>query len=160
MTPAVVLLSELGIEHELVTYEHDPSADGYGTEAAHALGLDPDTVFKTLLVELVGGDRPDELAVAVVPVSGMLDLKAAARAFGAKKATMSDPDRAERSSGYVVGGISPLGQKTSLRTVIDEIAFACDVVHVSGGRRGLEIRLAPADLARATEATVAAVSAS
>ncbi len=155
MTPAVNLLDSLGISYELVSYDHDPGAASYGTEAADVLGLDPDSVFKTLLVELTGGERPGELAVAVVPVSGMLNLKGAAKALGAKKASMADPAAAERSSGYVVGGISPLGQRTTLRTVIDELAEVLDEMHVSGGKRGLEIRLAPADLITATNAIVA-----
>lgn len=157
VTPAVNLLDELGIRHELVSYEHDPAAASYGDEAADVLGLDPDTVFKTLLVELAGGVRDGELAVAVVPVSGMLDLKATAKALGAKKAAMADAAAAERSTGYVVGGISPLGQRTRLRTVVDELAEVLDEMHVSGGKRGLEIRLAPADLIAATDAIVAPI---
>ena len=157
VTPAVNLLVELSISHELVSYEHDPAAESYGNEAAEVLGLDPDSVFKTLLVDVAGGERDGELAVAVVPVSGMLDLKAMAKAIGAKRTTMADAAAAERSSGYVVGGISPLGQRTPLLTVVDELAGALDQVHVSGGKRGLEIRLSPADLIAATNAVVAPI---
>ncbi len=157
VTPAVNLLVELDISHELVSYEHDPAAESYGNEAAEVLGLDPDSVFKTLLVDVAGGERDGELAVAVVPVSGMLDLKAMAKALGAKRTTMADAAAAERSSGYVVGGISPLGQRTPLLIVVDELVEALDQVHVSGGKRGLEIRLSPADLIAATNAVVAPI---
>jgi Cys-tRNA(Pro)/Cys-tRNA(Cys) deacylase len=128
-------------------YDHDPAADSYGLEAAAALGLDPRTVFKTLLVEVDGN-----LVVGVVPVTGQLDLKALAAAVGGKKATMADPRDAERATGYVVGGISPIGQKRRLPTVLDTSADDHPTVYVSGGRRGLDLGLAPADLARVTGA--------
>lgn len=123
----------------MVSYDHDPTADSYGEEAVAALGLDPTTVFKTLLAELDGREH----VVAVVPVASRLDLKALARSAGAKKATMADPTVAERLTGYVVGGISPLGQKKRLRTFVDDRALDLEEMHVSGGKRGLEIALAP-----------------
>ncbi|WP_214059522.1 Cys-tRNA(Pro) deacylase [Nocardioides aquaticus] len=133
-------------------YEHDPRAASYGLEAADALGLDPAVVLKTLVAETDG-----VLVVAVVPVTGELDLKALARAVGASRARMADPVAAERSSGYVRGGISPLGQRRRLRTVVDASALDHDRVYVSAGRRGLDVGLAPADLVRLTGATVAPV---
>lgn len=139
MTPAIDLLRRLRIEHTIEEYDHDPDHPSYGDEAAEALGLDPDSVFKTLLVTLDDGSH----AVAVVPVGARLDLKAIAAAAGAKKAAMTDPAVAERRTGYVVGGISPFGQKRVLPTFVDEWATALDVIHCSGGRRGLEIGVAP-----------------
>jgi Cys-tRNA(Pro)/Cys-tRNA(Cys) deacylase len=152
-TPATVALTALGIpfiEHE---YAHDSSVSSFGLEAAAVLGADPDQVFKTLLAEADGA-----LVVGIVPVSGKLDLKALASAVGAKKAEMADPKRAERRTGYVVGGISPIGQKTSLPTVLDETAELFDTILVSGGRRGFDIELSPADLLRATGGTIAAIA--
>lgn len=151
-TPATLLLSSLGIVHELHPYEAG-SAGSYGEAGAAALGVEPARMLKTLLAVLDG-----KLVCAVVPVSGSLDLKALAAALGGKKATMAEPTAAERSSGYVVGGISPLGQKARLRTVVDESALALETVHVSGGRRGLSLELAPGDLVRACDAVVAAVA--
>lgn len=153
MTPATKALDALGVAYRTVSYEHDPSADGYGTEAAEVLGLDSDTVFKTLLAEVDGS-----LVVACVPVSGRLDLKALAKAAGGKKAVMADPADAERVTGYVVGGISPLGQRRRLPTYIDDLCELLDEMHVSGGRRGLEIALAPADLVSSLDATVAPIA--
>ncbi len=152
-TPATVALAALGIpftEHE---YAHDASVTSFGREAADVLGADPDRVFKTLLADADGA-----LVVGIVPVSGMLDLKALAAAVGAKKAEMADPKLAERRTGYVVGGISPIGQKTPLTTVLDETAELYDTIFVSGGRRGFDLELAPADLLRATEGTIAAIA--
>ncbi|WP_418276378.1 Cys-tRNA(Pro) deacylase [Isoptericola jiangsuensis] len=150
-TPAVVALDRDGAPYGLHPYEHDPTSDlSYGLEAAAALGADPAQVFKTLLADVDG-----TLVVGVVPVSGTLDLKALARAVGGKRATMADVAVAQRATGYVVGGISPLGQKQRLRTVVDESATAFDVVYVSAGRRGLDLSLAPADLVRLTGATTA-----
>lgn len=143
MTPAIKLLERADVAHRVVTYSHDPTRDSYGTEAAEALGLSPDRVFKTLLATVDGA----ETVVAVLPVDRRLDLKALARAAGAKKAAMADPADAERLTGYVVGGISPLGQRKRLRTFIDTTATELDEVHVSGGRRGLEVAVDPADLA-------------
>ncbi len=151
MTPAVVTLTKAQIAHEVKAYDHDPDADSYGTEAAELLGLDASTVFKTLLAVI---DR-SETVVAVVPVAYRLNLKALARASGGKKATMADPADAERISGYVVGGISPLGQRRRLRTFIDSSAETQEQIHVSAGRRGLEIALAPLDLARLLSAQFA-----
>lgn len=152
MTPAVTLVEKSKVPHEIQTYDHDPDAASFGMEAAEVLGLDPSTVFKTLLAELdPSGPRP-ETVVAVIPVTHLLDLKALAKAAGAKKAAMADPADAERVTGYVVGGISPLGQRKRLRTFIDQSAATHDRVNVSGGRRGLEIGLAPDDLARLTGA--------
>ncbi len=134
-------------------YDHDPRAASYGREAADELGLDPDQVFKTLLAELDGA-----LVVAVVPVSARLDLKALARALGGSHATMADPGTAERATGYVTGGISPVGQKRRHPTVVDETAMMWDTVYVSGGRRGLDLGLAPADLVEAAGAITSDVS--
>ena len=152
-TPATVALTRAGVAFTLHEYAHDPHAASYGLEAAEALGLDPDQVFKTLLAELEG-----ELVVAIVPVSARLDLKALARALGGSKAAMAEPKAAERATGYVTGGISPVGQKRTLRTVVDESAAAYDVVYVSAGRRGLDVGIAPADLVAATGAITADIS--
>ena len=152
-TPATVALTRAGVRFTEHTYDHDPAAASYGLEAAEALGLEPATVFKTLLA-VVDGD----LVVGIVPVTGQLDLKALAAVVGGKKATMADPAVAERVTGYVVGGISPLGQKRRLRTVLDHSADDHEVVYVSGGRRGLDLGLAPDDLARLTEATRAPIA--
>jgi len=152
-TPATVALTRAGVAFTLHEYAHDPRATSYGSEAAEALGLDPDRVFKTLLAEVDGN-----LVVAVVPVAGWLDLKALARALGGRKAAMADPKDAERSTGYVVGGIAPVGQKRRLPTVVDQSATAYDVVYVSAGRRGLDLGIAPADLVAATGAITADVS--
>jgi Cys-tRNA(Pro)/Cys-tRNA(Cys) deacylase len=152
-TPATSALRAAGIafvEHE---YRHDPGADGYGLEAAAALGADPDRVFKTLLVDVDGS-----IVVGIVPVSGRLDLKALASAVGGRRAEMADPALAQRRTGYVVGGISPIGQKTPSPTVLDETAELWDTVFVSGGRRGLDVELSPADLVAATSATVAPIA--
>lgn len=149
-TPATVVLTAAGVTFTQHAYEHDPSARSFGLEAAHVLGLPAEQVFKTLLVDTGAG-----LAVAVVPVVGQLDLKAMAAALGVKRVVMADPVVAQRSSGYVVGGISPVGQKRPLPTVVDESADLFQVVYVSGGRRGLDLGLSPADLVRVTDAVVA-----
>lgn len=133
-------------------YSHDPAAASYGAEAADVLGVDPARVFKTLMVEVEG-----RLAVGIVPVSGTLDLKAFAAAMGAKKAAMADPAAAQRRTGYVLGGISPLGQRQPSPTVLDSSALDLDTIFVSGGRRGLDIELAPADLVRLTGAVTAPI---
>ena len=135
-------------------YSHDPGAASYGLEAAERLELDPQRVFKTLVTELDDGD----MAVALVPAGNELDLKSLAAAASVKKAAMADPRAAERRTGYVVGAISPLGQRNRLRTVVDRTALDFETVFVSAGRRGLELELAPADLVRLTEATVAAIA--
>lgn len=144
MTPAIELLKKSQVPHEVLSYHHDPKAASYGLEAAEKLGLAPATVFKTLLA----ASEKQELLVAIVPVAGTLDLKALAQAAGVKKLEMAKPEQAQRSTGYLVGGISPLGQKKRLRTFIDDSAAALPSIHVSAGRRGLEVALAPADLAR------------
>lgn len=151
-TPATDALAAAGIRFTLHSYEHDPGERHFGDETIAVLGLDPERVFKTLLVDTNPGGRP-ELAVGVVPVAGMLDLKAMASALGVKKAEMAKPADAERSSGYVVGGISPLGQRTPLPTVIDETAQLFDTVFCSAGKRGLQVEVAPEDLARVTGAS-------
>jgi len=152
-TPATVALTAAGVDFTQHGYEHDPAASSYGLEAAEVLGLPAEQVFKTLLVDTGAG-----LAVGVVPVTGSLDLKAMASALGVKKVSMADPAAAERSSGMVVGGISPLGQKRALPTVVDESVELFDVVYVSGGRRGLDVGLSPADLVRLTHAAVADIA--
>lgn len=151
-TPATAALTAAGVPFVVHPYAHDPSAASYGLEAAEVLGIDPARVFKTLMVEVEG-----RLAVGVVPVSGSLDLKAVAGALGSKRASMADPKAAERRTGYVLGGISPLGQRQPSPTVLDESALGFETIFVSGGRRGLDIELAPADLVRLTGATTAAI---
>ena len=151
-TPATVALSRAGVAFTEHAYEHDPSAASFGLEAAEVLGLDPEQVFKTLFVSVDG-----RFVVGIVPVSGQLDLKAVAAAVGGKKATMADPADAERATGYVVGGISPVGQKKGHPTVLDESALGFETVYVSGGRRGLDLGLSPGDLVAVTRATVAPI---
>lgn len=155
MTPAIKAAEKAKIAFTVHEYEHDPDVDSYGLEAATALGIDETRVFKTLLVNLQGGSAP--LAVGIVPVGSQLDLKAIAATAGAKKAGMADPKQAERVTGYVVGGISPLGQKKQLLTIIDESVMQFDTVFVSAGRRGLEMELAPADLTALCKATIAKI---
>lgn len=155
MTPAIELLRACGIAHSVHEYTHDREAGSYGEEAVAALGLEADAVFKTLLVTLDDGTH----AVGVVPVSARLDLKAIAAAAGAKKAVMTDARAAERRTGYVVGGISPFGQKWPSPTFVDEWATALDIVHCSGGRRGLEIAVAPDAFVTALDATFAPIAA-
>lgn len=151
-TPATVALAHAGIPFTPHLYQHDAGATNFGLEAAEKLELDPDRVFKTLLADADG-----QLVVGIVPVTGTLDLKALAAAVGAKKAVMADPKLAERKTGYVVGGISPIGQKTAHRTVIDESAILFDTVFVSGGRRGFDIELSPDDLAAVTSGSFAPI---
>ena len=152
-TPATVALTKAKIEFSTHSYDHDPAAKSYGLEAAEALGLAPEQVFKTLLVEVDG-----KLTVGVVPVGKQLDLKAIAAAAGGKKAVMADPAAAERTTGYVVGGISPIGQKRALPTVVDSTATDHPTIYVSGGRRGLDIGLSPADLIAVTKARTAPIA--
>lgn len=153
-TPALVALDAAGIPHTAHAYTHDPGSDvGYGLEAAQVLGVPPEQVYKTLMTTVDG-----VLTVAVVPVTGMLDLKALAQAVGGKKAAMADKAAAERATGYVVGGISPLGQRSAHPTVLDETVELFDSVFVSGGRRGLDVELAPADLVRMTDAVLAPIA--
>ena len=147
-TPAVSAVEDAGIAFELLEYEYDPAADEIGMHAARALGRAPSTVFKTLIVALDSG----ALACAVIPSDARLNLKAIAAAAGARKCELADPRKAERSSGYVIGGISPLGQRKALRTFVDASASALDQIVVNGGRRGLQIALRPADLVEITSA--------
>ncbi|MBU3068319.1 Cys-tRNA(Pro) deacylase [Aestuariicella sp. G3-2] len=142
MTPAINLAKKHRIAHRVHEYTHDAGTESYGLEAAEKMGVDPRQVFKTLVVQL----DSKQLAVGVVPVSAKLNLKAMAKACGAKKAAMADKQEVERSSGYVLGGVSPLGQKKLLKTVLDASAAEFSTIFVSAGRRGLEIELSPADL--------------
>ncbi|MFD3541689.1 Cys-tRNA(Pro) deacylase [Streptomyces sp. NPDC058662] len=152
-TPAIVALTAAGVAFTTHAYAHDPAHPSYGEEAAQALGVPPERVFKTLVADVDG-----VLTVAVVPVSGSLDLKALATAVGGKRAAMADPALAERATGYVRGGISPLGQRKRLRTVLDASASEHATICCSAGRRGLEVELAPADLAALTGAVLAPVA--
>ncbi len=154
MTPAIRALEAAGIPFTVHEYEHDPAHRAYGVEAAEVLGLDPDQVFKTLLVDADGA-----VVVAIVPVAGQLALKAVGAAVGAKRVAMCDPAVAQRATGYVVGGISPFGQRKRHRTVIDETCELFDEIYVSAGRRGLEVAVAPADLLRLLDATTAPIAA-
>ena len=151
-TAATALLERQGIPYTVHTYSHDPQHASYGIEASEALGVAPEQVLKTLVADVDG-----TLTVGVVPVSAQLDLKALAAAAGGKKAVLADPAAAERATGYVVGGISPLGQRKRLPVVLDASAMDFATVFCSAGRRGLEIELAPADLVRAAGATVASI---
>ncbi|WP_028658797.1 Cys-tRNA(Pro) deacylase [Nocardioides insulae] len=152
-TPATVALAAAGIEFELRSYPHDPRAPSFGLEAAEALGVPPDRAFKTLMADAAG-----RLVVGIVPVDRQLDLKALARAVGVARATMAELAAAERATGYVAGGISPIGQRRTHQTVLDESALEHEHILVSGGRRGLDLELAPAALIAATGATTAAIS--
>lgn len=147
MTPAIDQARRAGIAFELHEYRHDPKADSFGLEAAEKLGVTPQQVFKTLVAQLDG----KELVVAILPVDGQLNLKSLARALAGKRAAMADKTAVQRSSGYVLGGVSPLGQKRRLRTVIDVSAQGLAQMYVSAGRRGLEISLGPQDLAMLCE---------
>jgi Cys-tRNA(Pro)/Cys-tRNA(Cys) deacylase len=147
-TPAITAAERAGIAFRVHEYEHDPRAASFGLEAVEKLGLDPACVFKTLVADVDG-----ELTVAVVPVEAQLDL----RTLG-KRARMADTKAAERATGYVTGGISPLGQRRRLPTILDESALAFETIHVSAGRRGLELELAPSDLVALTGARTAAVA--
>ncbi|MDJ1641311.1 Cys-tRNA(Pro) deacylase [Streptomyces pakalii] len=152
-TPATVALTSTGTAFTVHAYDHDPASPSYGEEAAEALGVSPDRVFKTLVADVDGA-----LTVAVVPVAGSLDLKALAAAVGGKRATMADPAAAERTTGYVRGGISPLGQRKRLRTVLDASARKHATICVSAGRRGLEVELSATDLAELTGAVFAEIA--
>jgi Cys-tRNA(Pro)/Cys-tRNA(Cys) deacylase len=151
-TPATVALAAAGVAFEARAYDHDPRSTSYGTEAAQALGADPARVFKTLLASLDG-----KLVVGIVPVSGQLDLKALARALGGSKAVMAEVAAAERATGYVAGGISPVGQKKAHPTVLDDSALEHETILVSGGRRGLDLELSPHDLVAVTGAVTATI---
>lgn len=152
-TPATRTLDSARVPWTGHVYVHDPSVTAYGLEAADALGVPVERVFKTLMVS-----TDHDLVVAVVPVDGRLDLGALAAVVGAKRAALADRPTAERRTGYVVGGISPLGQKNSHRTVLDTSAVAHPTIFVSGGRRGFDIELSTADLVSLTNGTVASVA--
>lgn len=152
-TPATARLDQAAVAYTLHSYAHDARADSYGDEAAAALGVDPCRIFKTLIVAVDA-----KLACAVVPVAGMLSLKAFAAAVGAKRAELADPAKAQRATGYVLGGISPLGHKTRIPVVIDESALNFDTVFVSAGKRGLQVELAPRELVSLTAAQTASIA--
>jgi Cys-tRNA(Pro)/Cys-tRNA(Cys) deacylase len=152
-TPATALLVKQKVAHQVHEYAHDPRSESYGTEASEAMGVSADRVFKTLVAEVDG-----QLTVGVVPVAGQLDLKALAAAAGGKKARMADLTAAERATGYVAGGISPLGHRKRLPVVVDSSATGFDTIFCSAGRRGLEIEVAPSDLITLAQATVAAIA--
>jgi len=153
MTPAINAAKKAKIKYTVHEYDHDPAAPSFGEEAAEKLGVPPERVFKTLVVDAGAG-----LAVAVVPVLLKLDLKAMAKALKAKKAAMAEVKVVERTTGYVVGGVSPLGQKKRLPTILDDSAQGFETLFVSGGKRGLDIELSPADLAALTRASFASVA--
>jgi len=154
MTPGINVAKKNKIKHTIHEYDHDPASESYGSEAAQKLGLPEERVFKTLVVTLDG----QALAVGVVPVCSMLNMKLLAKAAGAKKAAMAEKAAVERATGYVLGGVSPLGQKKRLPTIIDASAEHFPTIYVSAGRRGLEIELAPEDLRRLVNGTFAAIS--
>lgn len=154
MTPAIEIAKKQKVRFVIHKYTHDPKVASYGLEAAHQLNLAPESVFKTLVVAL-----PNKgLAVAILPVNSMLNMKLMAKALGDKKANMAEPKLVERTTGYLLGGVSPLGQKKRLPTVIDESAMKLSSIYVSAGRRGLEIELSPADLIDNTHAIVSVIS--
>ncbi|MFO7527877.1 MAG: Cys-tRNA(Pro) deacylase [Marinobacter sp.] len=148
MTPGINVAKKARVSHRIHEYEHDPNSESYGIEAAEKIGADPARVFKTLVASV--DNR--ELVVGVLPVTAMLSMKRIAKAVGGKKATLADKQEVQRATGYVLGGVSPLGQKRRLKTFIDQSARNFDTIYVSAGRRGLEIELAPEDLARLTSA--------
>jgi Cys-tRNA(Pro)/Cys-tRNA(Cys) deacylase len=159
-TPAIRALATAGVAFEVHEFEHDPADRDYGLAAARALGVEPDRVFKTLVAEVIDGGGAVAHAVGIVPVTAQLSLKELAAALGAKRAEMCDPTVAQRITGYVVGGISPFGQKRSLPTVLDETCVLFETIFVSGGKRGLDLELAPqvlVDLLGARLASIAAV---
>jgi Cys-tRNA(Pro)/Cys-tRNA(Cys) deacylase len=158
MTPGINAVIEKNIEHWIHEYSHDESSEAYGLEAVEKMGVAAEKVFKTLVVSLDGKPLGSKaLAVAVIPVASKLSMKLMAKACGVKKAVMADKADVERSTGYVLGGVSPFGQKRQLETIIDSSAQNCTTVYVSAGRRGLEIELSPDDLVKLTEGTIAAL---
>ncbi|TWX54577.1 Cys-tRNA(Pro) deacylase [Colwellia hornerae] len=154
MTPGINVAKKNKVSHKIHEYSHDETADSYGLEAAEKLGVIEQRIFKTLVVMLDN----KTLAVGIIPVSAMLSMKLIAKAFGAKKANMADKSDVERSTGYVLGGVSPLGQKKALRTIVDASANNYASIYVSAGRRGLEIELSPADLIKLTNGMVTKIS--
>lgn len=150
MTPAIRLLEQLDIHHQVHVYQHDPACTDFGLEAAGKLRVPPQQMFKTLVVKCEAGS----LALALVSVMDRLDLKKLAQALGSKKADLADPSLAEKTTGYVIGGISPLGGRKKLPTLIDEAVQQCATVYVSAGKRGLQLELAPVDLIQLTHAEV------
>lgn len=155
MTPAITVLKRAAVEHRVHEYQHDPASDSWGVEAADKLGIDPARVFKTLVAE----SEQHQLLVAIIPVNGKLNMKQLARAAECKRAGMAPPAAVERSSGYVLGGVSPLGQKKQLPTFLDSSATRFDTIFVSAGRRGLEIELSPDALRSLTRAVLADIRA-
>jgi len=151
MTPAINTARKAKIDFKIHEYSHDPRADSYGQEAAEKLGADPDQVFKTLVVSMDGSEAGKDLGVAILPVSCQLNLKLFARAMGVKKAAMADKKRVEKTTGYVLGGVSPIGQKKELSTVVHETAKEFKTIFVSAGKRGLDIELTPDDLVKLTK---------
>ena len=154
MTPAIRALKEAGVPHEVHAYDHDPAAACFGDEVVEALGVDAAEVFKTLVVRL----GQSTFAMAIVPVSSRLDLKALARVAGSRRAVLADAADAERATGYVVGGISPLGQRKQIQAWIDESALDLDRIYVSAGQRGLQVSLAPDDLVSLLSARTSAIA--
>ncbi|WGW12454.1 Cys-tRNA(Pro) deacylase [Saxibacter everestensis] len=152
-TPAIRVLETAGIRFEVRAYDHDPAVRSFGTEAAAKLGVDPRRVFKTLLISV-----DDELVMAIIPVSAQLDLRALAAAIGGKKAVLAGVAEAERRTGYVVGGMSPFGQRRPVPAVLDNSALAFDRILISGGRRGLDVEVAPNDVVMLTDARLARVA--
>jgi Cys-tRNA(Pro)/Cys-tRNA(Cys) deacylase len=154
MTPAIRLLESKGTAFTLHRFEHDPKADSFGEEAAVKLGVSTERLFKTLIAQVDG----DELAMAILPVAGKLDLKKLAAALDGKKADLADPKLAEKTTGYVVGGISPLGGRKSLSTLLDETADLFETIYISAGQRGLQIEIAPYELQSLTNARVLSIT--
>lgn len=155
MTPAINAAKKAKVDHKIHEYKHDPKAESYGDEAAKVLNIEPSQVFKTLLVALNGDQK--KLAIGVVPVSGQLDLKVMASALKVKKVVMANPEDAERATGYVVGGISPLGQKKRLPLVLDASASSFKTIFMSAGKRGLEIEMSSVDLLKLTAGVLAPI---
>lgn len=155
MTPAILIVRKAGFSFQTHEYQHNPAISSYGLEAAEALQVEPARVFKTLVVALDGDAK--KMAIGIVPVTQQLDVKALAKAVGAKKAEMAEPKQAERITGYLVGGISPLGQKRKLPTVLDDSALSFDTIFISAGRRGLELELCPTTLMELCQADAVAI---